>query len=284
MSPKDGDPKAEIVRLKAKMAAIPDRDIRAAIQERIDVLQSQVVEAEAVPEIQEPEVPPAPPTPAQAEQAERLVRQAMLEKQRGNKAAVTKLLEEAVAVAPGAPATLEALGDDFAERKRTQDALDCYKRAMALDPKNVGLEKKHANLVFRVGSAGSLDQQMRANLGDPLLLTGGDHVANLGVARILSFFVPGAGHLLLGRNAAGFTMLAVYILCWIWLFVQKEDVAGLVRMILGGRGNFGVGIFPPLFIAIITMFVAVGSLGSERKSARAVKPTRPTPPVNLPFD
>ena len=193
MPPKEvGDPKAEIARLRAKLATIQDRDIRAAIQERVDALAAQVVEPEPTPEVEKETVaPPPPPTPRQAEEAERLVRHAMLEKQRGNKAAVTKLLEEAVAVAPGAPATLEALGDDFAERRRTKEALECYKRAIALDPNNVGLDRKHAMLVFNVGTAGTIEQQLRANLSDSFLLTSGDQVANLGVARILSFFVPG---------------------------------------------------------------------------------------------
>ncbi len=285
MPPKDvSDPKAEIARLKAKLATIPDRDIRAAIQERIDVLAAQVFEPEPTKaEEKEPEAPPPPPTPQQSEQAERLVRQAMLEKQRGNKVAVTKLLEEAVAVAPGAPATLEALGDDFAERRRVKKALECYKRAMALDPKNVGLEKKHANLVFNVGTAGTIEQQLRAN-SDSFLLTSSDHVANLGVARILSFFVPGSGHILLGRTGMGIGLLATYIACFVWLFLQRKDVSELVKLILGGRGNFGMGIFPPMIIATLTIFVAVGSLGADRAAARSVKPQRPTPPVNLPFD
>ena len=207
----------------------------------------------------------------------------MLEKRRGNQAAATKLLEEAVAVAPGAPATLEALGDDFAERRRAKEAMECYRQAIALDPKNVGLEKKHALLVFNAGKAGTIEQQLRAT-GDSFLLSSGDHVANLGVARILSFFVPGAGHILLGRNAMGLGLLTTYLGCWIWLFLQRKDVGELVKLILGGHGNFGLGIFPPLFIAIVTIFVAVGSLGAERTAARTTKPARPTPPVDLPFD
>ena len=76
-----------------------------------------------------------------------------------------------------------------------------------------------------------------------------------------------------------------YLGCWIWLFLQRKGVAELVKLILGGRGNFGVGIFPPILIAIVTIFIAVGSLGGDRSAARGkVAPKRPTPPVNLPFD
>ncbi|RYG25407.1 hypothetical protein EON82_07255 [bacterium] len=285
MPPNDVGEKAELARLKAKIATVQDRDIRAALQARIDELSAKVAAEPEVEEVAEPEELPPPPTPEQAEQAERLVRQAVLEKRRGNKEAVTKLLQEAVAVAPGAPATLEALGDDFAERRRTKEALEYYRRAKELDPKNVGLERKHAELALRVGMAGSIEDQMRANLSDSWFIGQGDNTASLGTARLLSFIAPGLGHLVLGRTAAGFGLLGTWIACMVWLLIQHNDVAGLVKMILGGRGNFGGGIFPPLLIAIITLFMAVGSLSGGRSAARKAKPkAHPKPPVDLPFE
>lgn len=279
MPPKDvADPKGEIARLKAKLATIQDRDIRAAIQERVDALAAQVVESEPTPEApKEPEAPPPPPTPEQADQAERLVRHAMLEKQRGNKAAASKLLEEAVTVAPGASTTLEALGDDFAERRRVKEALDCYKRAMTIDPKNVGLAKKHANLVFSAGSLGSIEDQLRAGLSDSVFLSQSDAVASLGAARFVSYFFPGLGHVLLGRPGIGFGLLAGWIACFIW--------GGIVQIKSGGQHGFHSGLFPPLFIGAVILIVAVSTLGGERSAARSkAKPKHPTPPVNLPFD
>ena len=279
MPPKDADPKAEIARLRAKLATIQDRDIRAAIQERVDALAAQVVEPE-LPELKEvevPEVPPEPPTPEQAERAERLVRQAMLERQRGNKAAVTKLLEEAAAVAPGAPATLEALGDDLAARSRVKEALDCYKRAIALDPKNVGLEKKHAMLVFNAGGAGSIEDQMR-RLSDPVLLTQGDHVASYGVAKFVSYFIPGLGHVLLGRPGLGFGLIAGYVACFVWIGVLHSMHRGL-------NVKPGAEYFPPVFIALVILVAGVATLGGDRAAARSKsKPSHPRPPVDLPFD
>lgn len=283
------DPKAEIARLRAKLATIQDRDIRAAIQERVDALASQVVEEPSPlppggkgPEgkgLELPPTPPSPPTPAQSEQAERLVRQAMLEKQRGNKVAVTKLLEEAVAIAPGAPTTLEALGDDFAARSRAKEAMDCYKRAIALDPKNVGLERKHAMLVFNVGMAGSIDDQMRANLSDSPFLNQGDHVASFGAAKFVSYLMPGLGHLLLGRPGMGLGLLGGWIACLVW--------AGVALLHGGGGGHLRISgaLLPPIAIWIVLTFVAVGSLGGDRAAARTkAKPSHPRPPVDLPFD
>lgn len=287
MPPNRDDPKAEIARLRAKMATIKDRDIRAAIQERVDALAEQVAPESPLPSggvegegpTGVPEVPPEPPTPEQAEQAERLVRQAMLEKQRGNKAAVTKLLEEAVAVAPGAPATLEALGDDFAARSRAKEALACYKRAMALDPKNVGLEKKHAMLVFNAGMAGSIEDQLRANLSDSIFLSGGDQVASFGTAKILTYLFPGLGHLVLGRTAAGFGFLAAWVGCLVWGGIV------LVGENRNGRLHITMALAPPVFIGLVVMMVAVVSLGGDRASARTkATPKHPRPPVDLPFD
>ena len=203
----------------------------------------------------------------------------MLEKQRGNKTAVTKLLEEAVAVAPGAPTTLEALGDDFAARSRVKEALDCYRRAMALDPKNVGLEKKHAVLVFNVGAAGSIEDQLRRNLSDSPFLTQGDHVASFGAARFLTYFIPGSGHLVLGKTGAGFGFLGAWLVCFVW--------AGLALLHGGGDGKLRItgALLPPVVLWVVVLLVAVGSLGGDRAAARAKgKPERPRPPVDLPFD
>lgn len=277
------DSKAEIKRLKAKLGAIPDRDIKAALQARIAELEAKVAaeEAQVVKEEEEkePEAPPPPPTPEQAERAERLIRQAMLEKQRGNKAAVTKLLQEAVEVAPGAPATLEAQGDDFAERRHVKEAIECYKRAMALDPKNVGLEKKHAMLVFNVGMAGSLEDQMRANLSDSPFLSGSDHVASYGAAKILTYFFPGLGHLVLGKTVAGFGFLAASLTCWIWLGIL------VVKANRNGKLILSASLLPPVVIGVIVILVAVASLGGGRAAARTkAKPSHPKPPVDLPFD
>ena len=281
MRGKDVDPKAEVARIKAKMGAIQDRDIRAALQARIDELTAQIVEPELPLEEEKetPKEPPPPPTPEQAEKAERLVRQAMLEKQRGNKAAVSKLLEEAVAIAPGAPATLEALGDDFAERRRAKDAIECYKRAIELDPKNVGLERKHAMLVLGMSMAGSIEDQMRANLSDSMFLSKGDAVASFGTARILTYLFPGLGHLVLGRTAAGFGFLGVWVGSIVWLGVI------VVQSNVGGRLKIGSAMLFPALLAAVVVAVAVASIGGERAAARSKgKVSHPKPPVDLPFD
>ena len=278
MPPKDvGDPKAEAARLRAKIATIQDRDIRAAIQEKIDALSAQVVEPEPPEASLEPQTPPPPPTPEQSEQAEKLVRHAMLEKQRGNKARVTELLQQAVAVAPGAPATLEALGDDFTERSRPKEAMDCYKRAMVLDPKNVGLEKKHAMLVFNVGAAGSIDDQLRANLSDSFLPTSSDHATSLRVARFVTYFMPGLGHVLLGRPAMGFGLLGGWVGCLAWVAVARN--------VSGKSGGLGLSVYLPAFIALIILITALTTLGSQKAAAKPKSgPPRPKPPVDLPFD
>jgi hypothetical protein len=289
MPPNDADPKVELMRLKSKLSTVQDRDIKAALQARVDELTAQVeaqIEAVLKTAPKELEVPtelPPPPTPEQSEQAEKLLRQAMLEKRRGNQEAVTKLLEEAVAAAPGAPATLEALGDEFAERKRTKQALEYYKRAIELDPKNVGLERKHAELALRTAMMGSFESQLRA--GDSFFIGMGDNTASMGTARILSFFAPGLGHLVLGRTFAGFAMLGTWIACLVWLFIQKDDIAGLMRTVMGHSTPYSGGVFPPLIIAAITLVIAVGSLGGAKASVhRAQKKPHPKPPVDLPFD
>src|SRR5271170_927473 len=93
----EADAAAEIERLRAKQSTIDDEDIRLAIQARIDTLESELKHTKKA-QAEEPEEDPAPKaTPEQMTQADNLIRQAKVEKMRGNAARASTLMKEAAA-------------------------------------------------------------------------------------------------------------------------------------------------------------------------------------------
>lgn len=286
--------RAELARLKEKRAAITDRDVIAALDLRISQIEQELpplpdpVPSEPANEVaaeEAKEAPPEeqlpPPTPEQLKAADALIRQAKVEKMRGNAQASTDLLKKATEVAPSAPAVLEALGDDLVERKRLGEALVVYKKALTFDPKNVGLEKKHADGVYKLLAAGSIDDQLRRNLSDSPFIDGDDSTASIPTAIILSAILPGLGHLVLGQTKKGFGIMAAYILAAVWLFaLQGDDLAKMIK----GSSKANMIIFIPILIMGIVLVVTFFSL--KGMSDRVVRKNvdRPRPPVDLPFE
>jgi hypothetical protein len=132
---------------------------------------------------------------------------------------------------------------------------------------------------LRISGMGSIEDQLRAS--DSLFLTSADQVASLGWARTLSAFLPGAGHIVLGRNLAGFIFLGFWIGFVIWAITQGADLKALIHMKAGQSTFFLI----PVFGAGITWVVAFASLGGGAVP-RPAKGTidRPRPPVDLPFE
>ena len=142
--------RAELLRLKIKRSETEDLDIRKALEERITMLATQIATLKAAAPPEEIEIPIEPATPEQIAQADQLIREARVQKMRKNLQASTDLLKKASEIAPGAPAVLEALGDDLMERRRLNEAANAYKQAVRFDPTNVGLERKHAMAVMGI--------------------------------------------------------------------------------------------------------------------------------------
>ncbi|MGV3617167.1 MAG: hypothetical protein ACO1SV_17715 [Fimbriimonas sp.] len=284
--------RAELTRLRVKRKETTDRDIAAALDIRIGQIEAELpaepVEKPTTATVESPSAeeapPPTPPTPAEAEAAEGFIRQARVEKMRENRQAATDYLQKAADIAPGSPTVLEALGDDLAERRKMAEACEVYKRAVALDPKNVGLERKYGEAVLAVQMAGSLDDQMRRNLSDSAFLTREDQIASLPVAIILSAVIPGAGHLVLGQTAKGGAILAGWILCGIWLLSMFGELAKLFAFAGGGSSQPNLVVLVPLLIMAILYISTLASLKSIAQNATRKPAERPRPPVDLPFE
>lgn len=289
--------RAELAKLKEKLAQTKDRNI-------INVLQMRISQIEpTLPPPPKPKVDPAvaarkkaeeeeeaafadipPPTALQIEQAEKLIRQSMLEKKRGNAPGATDLLKKAVEAAPGSSVVLEALGDDLSERKLTKQAREVYKRAMKLDPKNVGLERKYAMIVLTGAPTMSVENMMR--YGDSIFLTGSDNVAGLTAAKFLSAFLPGCGQLVLGRTAKGAILFGFWVICIGLLAFWNKDFEILSKYARGAGPAPNWRVLIPIIAGASVWVTAMADLfsGQSKSVSRHEKLERPKPPVDLPFE
>jgi tetratricopeptide (TPR) repeat protein len=266
--------------------AQPVRKSTKDAKPRVDLAELQAIVAEKSAQVRRTEnssdidlpANPEPPTPEQAIAAEKLVQQARVEKMRGNKQEVRRLLEQAVQTAPGSPTVLEILGDDYAERKQVGKALAYYRRASALDPKNVNLERKVAMSALGIDAASNLEQQLQTGLDDSAI-----PMASNRAALLLSLFLPGLGHIVLGRNTKGWMTVAIWCLMLAWAILMGGDIAKLGSLVAGGKSQPNMLVVVPLFVMVVVYFATLADFRGAKETAR--KPVeRPRPPVNLPFE
>lgn len=273
----------EIARLREKREANEDPEIKEAIGLKITALEIKLEKLkENHPEAVLSETEIKPPTEAQLQTADGYVRQARVEKMRGNMVRSTELLKLAVEAAPGAPSVLEALGDDLVERKLMKDARQMYQRALKLDPKNVGLETKYANVVLGTSLSMSVEEQLRLGMSDSLFLTSQDHVASASAATFLSLLLPGLGHIVLGKTLSGIAILSAWLACGFWLLFMAKDLRELAKTFQHGGGSFNPLVFAPLIVMAIIFIGTVNSLRIPKSGARS-RSNRPAPPFDLPF-
>jgi tetratricopeptide (TPR) repeat protein len=216
-----------------------------------------------------------PPTPEQQETADRLIQQARVEKIRGNKAEVQRLLEQAASTAPGSAIVLEMVGDDYAERKQLAKAAAYYRRAAKIDPKNVNIERKLALAALGVSDGTG---QLSPGLDDSAI-----PMASRNAAIWLSLFLPGLGHLVLGQKSKGILILAVWCVCLAWVILMGGDVAKVGSALVGGRSQANWIVVVPLLVMILTFVGAMMDLRGPKETVRQPV-ARPRPPVDLPFE
>ncbi len=276
---------AEIARLREKLSNVKDTDMYEALEWKIGRLVEQLAALSQPEPEPEPETTSAPPTPQQLQAADGLVRQARVEKMRGNAKGSTDFLRQAASVAPTSPTVLEALADDLLDQRQRSEALMVYKRAVKLDPKNVGLERKYAMLVLGSTPTLSFEDAMRADWSESPFLSTNDHVASPLAASFLTVLLPGAGHLVLGKTSTGFMILGGWGACCLWLAFMAKDFAALAAKVSGkNAGHANMVVLVPLIILAIIYIGAINSLRVPKKVAGRGKIDRPRPPVNLPFD
>jgi tetratricopeptide (TPR) repeat protein len=226
------------------------------------------------------------PTKEEAAKAEQLIRQSMLEKRRGNVVGATDLLKKAAEAAPGSSVVLEALGDDLLERKLSKQARQTYKRALQIDPKNVGLERKYAQTVLQSTTTMSVEDQLRYGMSDSLFITGEDNVAGLTAARMLNAIVPGVGQMVLGKTTKGVILFVAWAILVGMFALWNKDFLTLMFYIRGKGAAPNPRVLVPMIGMAAVWIASMMDLsgGKSKAVARHSKVERPKPPVDLPFD
>ena len=263
----------DLRRLVAKRDAAQDADIRTALSDAIEEKQRRLeelrTELDEDSELQEglPSVPEQL-TPERQAQIEGLIQQAQVARIRKQSQEVTKLLQDALAVAPHSPQVLELLGDDYLERRQYKAARDVYRRAVRLDPHNVGLERKLANVALKLEEANIL------LLGQSLEAAESAASARAGV--FLSAMVPGLGQMAAGRYVKGGVILAGFLLAaligWRMLGERAQQV--------NPSYTFAI----PLVVAAMFWLWGIMDASTSGRQPRARLTDRPRPPVDLPFE
>jgi tetratricopeptide (TPR) repeat protein len=264
-----------------------DEDIREALNlqvSKLGLIISRIRQGlpEALPSESEPaedeNFEPLPqPTPQQQEEADKLVQRAMLEKRRGNNQAANDLLRQASETAPGSATVLEALGDDYLERKNYGKAHETYRLARRADPKNASIEKKYAELSMHVRGNMSMDEHLMMALADSTFINPEEAMASPKIATLLSVFIPGAGQFALGYTKKAFVFLGIFLASAI-MFVA------VTHFLKEPRGLHPLA-YLPLAVGIATWLGSVMDCTSTgKKIDRGNRPNRPPPPVNLPFE
>ena len=285
--------RAEYARLQVKRRESNDKDVRAALDMRIKQLTDEFGPAIEVKATKATSVPlriklpekKSPPTEDERREAEALLARSRLELTRNNPKQAQDLLMQAVELAPGSPSVLEALGDHLLEKRQFPEAKVAFERAKELDPRSASIERKFGTAVLQEFNAGTIDEQLRLGLSDNLLLNSEDRRAGGLAATVLSCFLPGLGHIVLGRTTTGIAIVISWIVCGIWFLFNYKDFAALLNFAKGGApGSPNMVVLIPLFLMIVIFVGTLKSLATPKESAQRGPVERPRPPVDLPFE
>lgn len=272
--------------LERKLLEAQEPVVREALQMRVTeimkelgpdlVLKPTTPTGEAPKKRKEEEPLPEKPSAEVQIAADNLIRQARVCKMRGQVQEATDLVKQAAEIAPGSSVVLEMLGDEYVERKRFGEARAAYKTAHRLDPSNVALETKFANLVLRTEQGMSFE--IAITTGDSLFVDASEATASAVAATVFSFFVPGVGQLVLGENIKGAVLIASWVICGVLVRLNVEATKG--HFTISTTGYVFAGLLLIVYIA------AIGGCASriKKKWTPARVTEKPIPPVDLPFE
>jgi tetratricopeptide (TPR) repeat protein len=283
------DLKAEILRIKAKLSASSDHDIIEALQFKLGSLNDQL--ANAVMEVEDAELAAsalaviAPAEEIPAVEIEQQIRLARAHIAGDRKAAAREIMARLEKASPNNIDVLELKADMLIASKDIQNAFPLLKKAHKVDPTNVTVEKKLAEVAMRAATMGSIDDQLRTGISSSLI-TEGDLKATPTAATVCSVFLPGLGHLFVGMTTKGIIYITVWTLSVVpfaWLMRSE------LNRIHGNMNNLSPSMLMIFlfFVAAMCWFVALfecASLGKRAGSSKRPVIEHPKPPVDLPFE
>lgn len=165
---------------------------------------------------------------------EQLLREAHVQRMRGQWAAAEAACRRALELAPDDPLGQELLGDLLLENEDVEGALEIYRRAFERQPGKAALEEKIARAVLRKAGAERERLEAQLMLANP---RHGSHQRrhNATVATLLSMLCPGAGQIFAGQRQKGILLLVVGLG---GVFLGGPE---LFKMLLGFAGALGRG-------------------------------------------
>jgi tetratricopeptide (TPR) repeat protein len=278
--------KAEIARLAAKISASTDSDIVEALKFKRDALEIELVEA--IQKVEEAEAlesePAGPEVELSVAEIEKLIRVARAHFSADRKPALREVLADLEKAAPNHPDVLELKADQLMAAKDFVSAVPVLKKARKIAPKSKSIEEKLANASLKAAYAGSIESQLRAGLSDSPFLGEGDIKASATSATFVSLFLPGSGHIFIGLTVKGIAYLTAWLCSIIPLLIlirNESDRAGGARQF-----DFSMPMIVLGFFAIMTHMIALFEVAAiaKRGTGRREAPSRPKPPVDLPFE
>lgn len=272
--------------LVSKLASIDDPDIRTLLEKRIADLEADETTEEPAdaPTESEEEEPSEPKvlTSEEAAEVEAIVRNLQVAVMREDDPACQRLIESGLAIDPTSWRILTVQGDRLVKARKYGEAVKVYTRALRYSPRNLALERKHADAIFRSKATVSIEDQIRLAAGESLFAPPDDDLSRRKVATLLNAVLPGAGHLYLGNTAKGLWLAGAWLVCALWLLLLRTDLTATIRFIAGGNGK---DINPTVILpALASLCIYIVSLVGTRGKARRQEVHHPVPPVNLPFD
>jgi len=201
------------------------------------------------------------------------LRQARVMEQRGDAAGAEAVLAEILEKYPEHSEAVLLRATALESKGDIKEARDLLAGLIAAGKANVAAERKHAELVLKV--AGREHLISAAMTGDFASMMNPEGVKrNAGTAAFFSMLLPGFGQFYNGELVKGIIFAVAAVFCWIGLLMfgigEKQVTAWFWPSM--------IGLAVVYLVAILDAAVAAG------RSGPAIRPERPVPPVDKPFE
>lgn len=208
-----------------------------------------------------------------ADEIESTLRKAQIIRRSGNTVGADALIQGVIDRYPEHPEALVLMAEILEQQGKLTEARDLLAKAMEGEARSVTLERKHADLVLKTATR---DQMAAALLhGDFGSMLHPEGVRRSpGTAAFFSMLMPGFGQLYNMDYIKGGIFALLAVLGWV----------GVLQF--GTSGKAVTAWFWPSIIGLTAVYITA-ILDAAMRAGRfgpVEKPTRPTPPVDKPFE
>ncbi|MDQ2985579.1 MAG: hypothetical protein M3R13_02510 [Armatimonadota bacterium] len=208
-----------------------------------------------------------------AEDIQSRLRKAHVLRQRGDALGADNALRELSEAYPDHPETTLLRAEALEREGKLKEARDLLAGVIAGETKSLAAERKHAELVLKVAGR---DYAVSALMNDDFasLMSPDGVKRNPGTAAFFSMLLPGFGQIYNAQVVKGIIFMVAAVFFWTGLLkfgVGQKTVTEWFWPSLTGLGLVYV-------VAILDAAVKAG------KGGQAIRPVRPTPPIDKPFE